>query len=478
MMCPQLFALAVLLVPVERPRPSDPPASTPRPADPAPKVRTPKVLWQVPLKSQSFGGGAVADVDGDGRLEVAFATYFGDSSVYCLHGKDGKPLWKHEGTNQCLDASLKFTDIDDDGRLEMIVPVSNSSEVLCLNAKSGKQIWKYEAGPGECIDTPPSIVDLEGDGEREVLVGTFKGKLHVMRLKDGKALRTIPCAPGAVQSAPAIVDIDGDKVKDLVVCNFKGDNRVHAVSGKDGKELWTAQTGDNIYHGPSVGDLDGDGTPELTVACYDGRVYALRAKDGKILWKKKPGDRYFMSPTVHTDVDGDGRQEVIACGQKLTVFCGDGSTLYSVKADEAMGWGVTRGVAVADLDGDGGPDLAYLTGNGMFRVVRGRDGATLYEFDAGTLSKKPLMQGSHGPMIADLDGDGRLDVFFVVGGGLEKDKFGIAVCLTGFAGRGEGWYMFRHDHWNTGNVKTEIEEAVRNCIPGEKGRKDGKRIAL
>lgn len=431
-------------------------------------VITPRVLWSVPLKSNSFGGAAACDVNGDGRLDIAFSTYFGDSTVRVLNGADGSSLWTWHGQDECLDASCRFADVDGDGVLELIVPVSNSGKVLALNAGTGNPLWTCDLGRGECTDTPPWIGDADGDGRADVVVGTFKGNLHVIRGSDGAISRTLHVAPGAVQSCPVVMDVDGDGFMDFIAANFRGDHRVHCVSGKDGHELWHMQAGDHMYHGCSVGDLDGDGAMDLAIASYDGKVYAFHARDGALMWTATPGDRYFMSPTAIADVDGDDKPEVISASQKITVLRGStGEIIWSEDADESRGVdSVTRGVSVADLDGDGSLDLAFLNSRGLFRAVRARDGSELCRFDAAKWLEKDVQSNSHGPTIADLDDDGQLDVFFVVGKAEEKDRWGQAMCLSGFNGHGEGWYLLRHDERNTGNIAAPIDPTVRARISG------------
>ncbi|MHC5011765.1 MAG: FG-GAP repeat domain-containing protein, partial [Planctomycetota bacterium] len=164
--------------------------------------------------------------------------------------------------------------------------------------------------------------------------------------------------------------------------------------------------------------------------------------------------------------DGDGAQEVVAASANITAIRGDGSTMWSVPAG---GEPVLRGVSAADLDGDGGVDLAFVTGDGRFGVVRGRDGARLYDFDAATVHHRERAHSAHGPLLADLDGDGRLDAFFVVGGG-NRDRHGSAFCLTGFAGTGPGWFMFRHDARNTGNAATPLDPVLLAHIPAHAAR--------
>lgn len=443
-----------------------------------------RVLWKVPLKSTSFGGGAVADVNADRIMDVAFCTYFGDSKVRVLSGKDGKAIWEydaapHSGTGDaCLDASCRFVDLTGDGSLELVVPVSNTSQVIAFDAATGKKLWTYEAGRGECIDTPPWIGPI--DGATRVVVGTFKGRLHVIDGRTGTRVRTVQIVgKGAVQSCPVVMDLNADGHQDYLATSFNGDGRIVAADGaaegaSDGAangavhELWHVQTDSTmLYHGPSVGDLDGNGAPDFVIGAYDGKVYAVK-QDGTKLWTTDKIERYIMGPTAIADVDGDGKPEVIVASDKVTVLRGhDGSVVWSIPFDAASGaWSVTRGVSIADMDGDGKPDLCALNGRGKFKALRGSDGALLYEFDAGPLCERTVEMNSHVPLIADFDGDGRVDVFFVVGhgNGQKPDEgTGVAVCLTGFAGAAKnndgslnGWFMHRHDPQNTGNVATPL----------------------
>jgi outer membrane protein assembly factor BamB len=340
--------------------------------------------------------------------------------------------------------------------------------VLAFDARTGKERWKYETTPIECTDTPPAILDVDGDGKLEVVYGTFKGRLHVIDAETGDGERVYDVVPHFVQTGPTVLDLNGDGVKDYVCATFKGDNSVHAVDGKSGERLWRFKVPGKhmgMYHGCSVGDVTGDGRMELVIAAYDGKVYCLRGRDGEKIWVADPGERYIMSPTVLADVDRDGRLEVLVASQRVTMIEDSGKIRWQRSLGRTPGDSSTRGVSVADLDGDGYLDVATLSGSGLFRVERGKDGRVLYEFDAATLTEESLRSSSHGVTIADLTGDGKLDVFFVVGGTRPR-RHGLAVCLTGFPGRGRGWYAFRHDAANTGNTQTPLDPKLLLHIEG------------
>ena len=111
-----------------------------------------------------------------------------------------------------------------------------------------------------------------------------------------------------VFSSPAIADINGDGDLEVVVGSW--DNNVYALNGADGSFLWSYPTGDNVSSSPSLGDIDGDGDLEVVVGSHDNNIYALNGADGSFLWSYWTYDYVNLSPAI-ADIDGDGNLEVV-----------------------------------------------------------------------------------------------------------------------------------------------------------------------
>lgn len=406
-----------------------------------------EVLWTLALNSDQKGSAHVADVDGDGKPEIVFGTYFNDEHLYCVDAASGTVKWKHKSDGGPLDASVAIADVDGDEKLEVLSGDSAYGTLYCLSGDGKlKGVFRLPSG----TDSPPAVADLDGDGEVEVIAGSMwqRDGVGAVTCFSGKSREKVweSRIKGCVQSEPVLVDLNGDKVLDVIVTSWRGDRGIHALNGKDGKPLWEFKTpGDDksmgMYHGVAIGG-QGDALTVYAATCQ-GDVYALDAK-GKSRWHRHLDDYLFAPPTL-ADLDGDGKDELVFGGRKLyAVKSGDGTDLWS---PATLAHGLDRGAAIADANGDDKPDVIYFDG----AKVLARDGAggqVVFTFEAATKGNI-----SSAPVIADFDGDGRLDLFFVCGVGTSENE-GRANLGTAYAirlkGKGTDWQTFRGNLRRTG----------------------------
>lgn len=414
----------------------------------------PEIMWWYDLDAPSFGSAAVGDIDGDGYPEIVFGTYFGDEHIYALNAEDGTLHWKFD-TGGCNDASPAIADVDFDGDLEVIVPASSPSMVYCLSGDSGHVEWSRSTGYGNCIDSPPAVADVDDDDSLEVVLGTFNGHVYCLNGQDGSIGWHINLGTSSyIQSGPAVLDLDGDNDLDIVVAQYAGDCRVYALRGHDGSEIWHSDMpGDYMYHGASFADLDDNGVNEIIIGCYDGNVYAFDGSDGGIFWVH-PAPYYVGAPTSCADFDLDGIPEVVAASYDRIRLLepATGELVWNYTA----GGSVFRGVSVADVDGDGYLDMAFGARDGILTVLRGIDKYVVWSYDLDAHYGRTY-EIDHAPVIADFDLDGKLDIFVVGGYGIsspDTSNHGRAYALRAGDGPGPGWPMFRHDLVHSGRFET------------------------
>ncbi len=189
-----------------------------------------------------------------------------------------------------------------------------------------------------------------------------------------------------VLAAPAVGDLTGDGVPEVVFATYSavpsGPGVLRAVRGDTGEELFGVT--DPVIcpvAGIALGDLDGDGSPEIVTGgpCNSdmGRVLAFRS-DGTLAWSSRRSDGagffvdMFVGATGIADLDGDGLAEVVVGG---TVLGHDGALRWSHPTAVRDFYTPIHApiTAVYDVDADGA--LEVVAAN----VVWEADGTTLWE---------------------------------------------------------------------------------------------------
>ncbi|XP_020202953.1 protein DEFECTIVE IN EXINE FORMATION 1 [Cajanus cajan] len=201
----------------------------------------------------------IADIDNDGVSEMIVAvSYFFDHEYY-----DNQEHLKELG------------DIDI-GKY-----VAGSIVVFNLDTKQVK--WTAEldlstdtANFRAFIYSSPTVVDLDGDGNLDILVGTSYGMFYVLD-HHGKVREKFPREMAEIQGAVVAADVNDDGKIELITADTHGNV---AVWTPKGDLIWEKHLKSLIPQGPTVGDVDGDGHTELVVPTLSGKIYVLDGRDG------------------------------------------------------------------------------------------------------------------------------------------------------------------------------------------------------
>ncbi len=237
---------------------------------------------------------------------------FGDDEgvVRALDRADGRELWKFTTEGQVISSPNHHA-----GR---IVVGSYDGFLYCLSADTGTLLWKYETAG--YVHGSPAIAR-----DHALAVGCDE-RLHVVRLSDGKAARTIPIgSPSGVSPAVSgsraffgtyggrvlAVDWESGKsvwvfedpdrefpfmasaavTRDFVIVGGR-DKRLHCLDILTGKTRWTFVSKGRIDSSAIVVGR------RVFFGSMDGNLYAVGLDDGKELWRFEAGSPITASPAV------------------------------------------------------------------------------------------------------------------------------------------------------------------------------------
>ncbi len=361
-----------------------------------------------------YSNAALGDIDGDGVPEIVIMS----SVIAGALGDPSDPIDVSDTPVRPAPPTMDDPSTEPGPGGDICVLTAYTAELELLWVAADVQV--------DCGGHAPALVDLQGDGEVEALLGPY-----IVRGADGALLGRNEDAEARFFAYEEIgmhviaADLNMDGVSEVILGHTlvdpAGDTICQAAGLEDG---YTA-----------TADFDGDGRGEVVVVgnglvgVYDSDCQVMAS------WNLVGGGT--GGPPTVSDFDADDGVEIgIADAETYTVYERDGQVLWSHPVSDASSH--ATGSVVFDFEADGRPEVVYADETRLW-ILAGEDGAVRLEDDrhaSRTLHEYPA--------VADVDGDGATELIVPNGGGhLGEDRTGLYVL-----GAADGEWLMSRQVWN------------------------------
>jgi hypothetical protein len=371
-------------------------------------------------KAHHLTGASVLDVDVDGRYEIFVGGGEGQPDAL-LALREGRLVDRIAGTglsSQSATYGSTAIDFDRDGDVDLLV-CGNDGVTFYRNPGAAGGAFRAEPLglrlPENSVPLAVAVSDIDRDGDGDLYVSAFvdyphfvpatfnvpeHAKQNLMLRNDGDLRFTDVTTPATASKQntfnSVFVDLDGDRLQDLVVAQNTGQVEILRNRGDGAFDPVPLATGYGFWMGIATGDADNDGDQDL---------YFPNVGDSF------PG--FLAQGDLHDD-------QPYAGGWLL--LRNDGGFHFTDRTREAglAGLGFAWGAVFEDLNLDGRLDLIVSQNyvkwpvHRVFKfpgkVLLGGPEADLH-FAAARVAENPSFSNS--PVVADLDGDARQDLFWL-----------------------------------------------------------------
>ena len=329
-------------------------------------------------------------------------------------------------------ASVALADFNRDGKLDLAVANSESNNVTILLGDGAGGFRPAVGSPFAAGHNPSDIAvgDVNNDGSLDLAFANHDTSYLTVLTGDGKgSFSPAPGSPFTVQSKPhphgiAMADFNGDGKPDLATDDWQN-NQVTVVFN-DGKGGFISPgvsfpVGKMPYHKLRAADLNKDGGADIVTTNFEGGNVTILLADGKGAFKESKGSPFESNKqpfgVAIGDLNGDGNPDLAVAhysghitdpsGDRMSILLGAGDGTFRLAWSQLVPGKAPTSAAIGDCNGDGIADAVFANhGNASVTVILG----SRREFLLAPGS--PFRVGSHpsGVAVGDLNGDGKADI--------------------------------------------------------------------
>jgi len=328
--------------------------------------------------------------------------------------------------------SVEVADLNNDKIPDIVVANGGDSSVTILLGKGRGSFYETKGSPfyAGCAPNDVAIADFNKDGKPDLAFANHTQKYLTVLTGDGTGkFEPVKGSPFHADVFPhthgvATGDFNKDGNLDLVTDSW-GNDRIEILFGNNQHGFNTTgkfiNVGKHPYQRIRTADLDKDGNMDIVTTNLDGNNATVLLGDGKGDFHEAAGSPFACGDSPFGvaigDINGDGNPDLAIVNSPsitsantgrdgLTILIGDGKGSFAMMPGSPFTTGKSPSrVAIGDINGDGVNDVAVANYNGNSITV-------FLMSKRAMLSNYTIRVGKNpdGIAIADIDGDGKKDI--------------------------------------------------------------------